>query len=289
MQPLTEEEKRIIIDKETEQPFSGRYYHHHATGIYRCRQCGAPLYRSSDKFDSGCGWPSFDDAIPGSVCQHPDADGIRTEIVCAACGGHLGHLFRGEGFTPRNLRHCVNSASMVFESEEPNDKIPVSPAIERAIYAGGCFWGVEYMMKQLSGILRISPGYTGGSTEYPSYEEVCSGMTGHAEAVEIVFDPSKLSYETLTRRFFEIHDPTQFEGQGPDIGKQYRSEIFYTTERQKEIALHLIKELTENGYDIVTRVTKAGKFWPAETYHRNYYDRKGTRPYCHTRTKRFEK
>lgn len=280
MKPLTPEEKRVIVGKGTEAPFSGQYYNHKEAGVYRCRQCGAPLYRSADKFDSGCGWPSFDDEIPGAVKRTRDADGRRTEITCANCGGHLGHVFTGEGFTPKNTRHCVNSLSLDFQAEKPAQE-------EVAIFAGGCFWGVEYLLSKIDGVRSVEPGYIGGTKANPTYEEVCRHNTGHAEAVRVRFDPSKVSYETLAKRFFEIHDPTQAGGQGPDIGDQYRSEIFYTTPEQQQTAEKLIAQLRAKGYDVVTEVTPAGTFWPAEDYHRNYYQRKGTQPYCHGYTKRF--
>ena len=256
MKPLTPEEERVIVRKGTEAPFSGKYYLHDEDGTYRCRRCGAPLYRSQDKFDAGCGWPSFDDEIPGAVRREPDADGRRTEILCAKCGAHLGHVFTGEGFTAKNTRHCVNSLSLDFvpvavptvpvtdpaaaSAEKPENtssaEPPKSVQTERAIFAGGCFWGVEYMLGKVDGVKSIRSGYIGGHTENPTYEQVCSHKTGHAEAVEVEFDPSKVSYETLARLFFEIHDPTQLDGQGPDLGDQYRSEIFYTTPEQKEVA-----------------------------------------------------
>ena len=278
MKRLTAEEKYVIEDKGTERPYSGKYYDFKEAGTYTCKKCGAELYKSSDKFDSGCGWPSFDDEIKGAVKRVPDADGKRTEIICAKCGGHLGHVFEGEGFTDKNTRHCVNSISLEF-----------TPATKEqsAIFAGGCFWGVEHLMQQQSGVVSVESGYIGGKTENPTYEEVCKKNTGHAEAVKVVYDPTKVDYETLAKLFFEIHDPTQMNRQGPDIGEQYRSEVFYANDAQKEIAQKLIAELKAKGYDVKTKVTKATTFYPAENYHQDYYDKKGTQPYCHSRVKRF--
>lgn len=273
-------EKHVIIDKGTEKPFTGKYYDFNEKGTYVCKRCDAPLYHSADKFEASCGWPSFDDEIKGAVKRIPDADGTRTEIVCANCGAHLGHVFLGEGFTDKQTRHCVNSISMEFIPAEKEK-------LETAIFAGGCFWGIEYYMKKIPGVLTVESGYIGGTSENPSYEDVCRKNTGHAEAVRILFDASKTDYETLAKAFFELHDPTQSDGQGPDIGNQYRSEVFYLNPGQKEIAERLIAQLRAKGYSVVTKVTSATKFWVAEDYHQNYYNRKGTLPYCHGYTKRF--
>lgn len=279
---LTPDEERVIVHKGTELPSSGKYYLNKEAGLYRCRRCDAPLFRSSDKFDSGTGWPSFDDEIEGAVRQIPDADGRRTEIVCAKCGAHLGHVFFREGMTNKNVRHCVNSISLSFKPES-------KPAVvtQKAIFAGGCFWGVEYHFKKVKGVLVVKSGYTGGVIDNPSYKQVCSGKTGHAEAVEVEFDAALVSYETLAKLFFEIHDPTQRNRQGPDIGTQYRSAIFYTDEEQKNVAEQLIGELRSKGYHVVTSVEKAGIFWYAEEYHQGYYQKTGHQPYCHIYQKRF--
>jgi len=280
---LTTDEINVIIDKGTERPWTGEYVDHKEKGIYTCKRCDAALYKSKNKFDSNCGWPSFDDEIEGAVKRVPDADGRRIEIVCANCDGHLGHVFEGEKFTEKNIRHCVNSISLNFEHK---DKI-LKPKTDTAIFAGGCFWGVEYLMLKEPGVISTTVGYTGGKSKNPTYEEVCSGRSGHIEAIKIVFDPKKTSYETLAKLFFEIHDPTQVDRQGPDRGEQYRSEIFYLNDEQKKIALSLIEILESKGYDIATKVTKASEFWKAENYHQDYYKNNGALPYCHAYTKRF--
>lgn len=283
LRPLTADERHIIIDKGTEAPFSGKYCKFDGVGSYLCRQCGTPLYRSSDKFDSGCGWPSFDDQIQGAITQTPDPDGRRTEITCAKCSAHLGHIFTGEQFTAKNSRHCVNSLSIEFE---PSPIVSVN-ATDTAIFAGGCFWGVEHLMRKQIGVIDITSGYTGAAKENPTYQEVCTGATGHAEAVRVVYDPAKISYRQLATLFFEIHDPTHIDRQGPDLGNQYRSEIFYLNSDQKSTAEELIEILKSKGYKVATRVTAASKFYPAEQYHQQYYSGKGTEPYCHLYTPRF--
>jgi len=280
---LTEEEQRVILDKDTEMPFTGKYYNYDGNGTYLCKRCNAPLFKSTDKFESNCGWPSFDDEIEGAILRKPDKDGIRTEILCANCGAHLGHIFEGEGFTAKNIRHCVNSISMNFVPVEIN----VPQKLERAIYAGGCFWGVEYYLQKRKGVVSTTVGYIGGHTKNPTYEEVCSHTTGHIEAVEVYFNPDSVSYEQLTKLFFEIHDPTQVDRQGPDVGEQYKSEIFYMNNYQKQIAEDLIKQLKDKGYNVVTKLSPVTEFYPAEKYHQDYYQHKGSQPYCHFRQKRF--
>ncbi len=280
LKTLTKKEKRVIINKGTETPFSGDLLTEKREGTYTCHQCGAALYYSTDKFDSGCGWPSFDDEIPGAVLRIPDADGRRTEIVCANCKAHLGHVFLGEKFTEKDTRHCVNSISMDFTP----GKLDVE---ERAVFAGGCFWGVEYYMQKIDGVKSVLSGYTGGHTENPSYQDVSYKNTGHYEAVEITFDPKIVNFETLAKKFFEIHDPTQKNGQGPDIGKQYRSAIFYQDKEQETISKKLIGQLKDSGYKVATKLLPVAQFFKAEEYHQDYYFRKGSLPYCHAYVKRF--
>ena len=272
-------EKKIIIDKGTERSFAGKHLKNKDKGTYSCRNCGADLYKSDDKFESNCGWPSFDDEIDGAVKRTLDADGRRTEITCAKCGGHLGHVFEGEKLTDKNLRHCVNSVSLDFT---PADWKP-----KKAYFAGGCFWGVEYYMQKLPGVISVVSGYSGGTVENPTYQQVCTGKTGHLEVVEVKYNPYKVTFEELAKRFLETHDPTQSNGQGPDIGSQYISAIFYSTDEEQKIANHLLDILRKKKIKPATKVIKFDKFWKAEDYHQDYYNRKGSLPYCHSYKKLF--
>jgi len=158
---------------------------------------------------------------------------------------------------------------------------------ETAIFASGCFWGTEYMFQKEDGVLDTQVGYTGGSIPNPTYQQVCTGATGHAEALQVTYDPTKTNYEKLARLFFETHDPTQVNGQGPDIGEQYRSAIFYKSEEQKGVAEKLIGILKDKGLKIATQVVPAKIFYPAENYHQSYYQKNGKLPYCHSYRKLF--
>ncbi len=275
---LTPEEEYVIIHKGTEKPFSGEYYDFFEKGVYVCKRCNTPLFLSKDKFKSYSGWPSFDDAIEGAIKRVQDKDGIRVEIVCANCDAHLGHVFENEGFTEKNLRYCVNSISLLFIPEKN---------LRRSYFAGGCFWGVELLFQQKYGVILATSGYMGGRVENPTYKDVCSGQTGHYETVEVTYDPLKVSYEELVKYFFEIHDFTQENGQGPDIGQQYQSVIFYNDENEKNIVSGIIDTLKKKGYEVATILKPVTKFFVAEDYHQDYYLKNNKKPYCHIHKKIF--
>lgn len=279
---LTPFQKHILLDKGTESAFTGRYIDAVNEGSYLCRQCGKALFRADNQFSATCGWPSFDADLMNTVKRLPDADGRRTEIVCASCDGHLGHVFEGENYTDKNTRHCVNSVSIEFVHD--NTVLET----EEAIIAGGCFWGVEFLLKQLQGVLLTEVGYIGGELAEPTYEDVCRKTSGHIEALRVVFDPARVSYEQVLQRFFEIHDFSQADGQGPDIGPQYLSAVFYHTPEQQVVAKTVLADLRVRGFEVATQLYPVVTFWPAEDYHQDYYLKTGKQPYCHTRTVIFD-
>jgi peptide methionine sulfoxide reductase msrA/msrB len=274
---LTEEVTRIVVHGGTEAPGTGALLDNKVAGSYQCARCKSTLYRSTQKFNSGCGWPSFDDSVEGAVQHLPDPDGRRVEIRCARCDGHLGHVFVGEGFTEKNTRHCVNSLSMTF----------VAAQRAEAYLGGGCFWGVEHYLQELDGVLDAESGYMGGHLDAPSYREICSGATGHAEIVKVTFDPALISFKAVAKRFFEIHDPTQVDRQGPDRGPQYRSVVFTQGAAQAADTLELVDQLTALGFSVATKIEPAQRYWPADPNHQDYYARTGAFPYCHTPVDRF--
>ena len=280
---LNPEEVRIIENKGTEMPFSGKYDGFYQAGVYNCRKCNTPLFSSTDKFDSGSGWPSFDDTLKGAVREVSDADGRRVEIVCNTCGGHLGHVFDGEQITPKSTRHCVNSVSLDFQPVTNDNKY------KKAYFASGCFWGTEYWLQKAEGVFDADSGYMGGHVKHPTYREICGKKTGHLETVEVNYDPKIISFETLTKLFFETHNPEQMNGQGPDIGPQYLSAIFTNDSQEEETATQLINELESKGMNIATMLKDANEhiFYKAEHEHQNYYKLRNSTPYCHSYTKRF--
>ena len=272
----------VLRNKATESPYSCEFHDKVQVGSYLCRGCGAVLFRGDQQFVASCGWPSFDTCCEDAVVECDDVDGYRTEILCRQCDGHLGHVFRGEGYTARDQRYCVNGLSLEFVADKQVQQT------QEAIIAGGCFWGVEALMGELPGVLITEVGYTGGHVPEPDYDTVCHEDTGHLEALRIVFDPQQCSYEALLKRFFEIHDPTQLDQQGPDRGTQYRSAVFYYDEQQYQVAHSLMEALRRLGYDVVTDLLPVSVFWPAETYHQGYYEKQGGAPYCHVYQPRFE-
>ena len=296
---LSPEQFAVTQQCGTEPPFRNAYWDNHKPGIYVDVVSGEPLFSSLDKFDSGTGWPSFTRPVASTdIVEKKDM--VRTEVRSKQADSHLGHVFDDGPGDKGGLRYCINSASLRFVPVEKMevegfgaylepfvkagllktsaastaaDKTSTTAKHETAILAGGCFWGMEEILRKIPGVIETTVGYSGGTAKNPTYQQICTGRTGHAEAIQVVFDPAKLSYEQLLGYFFRMHDPTTLNQQHNDIGTQYRSAIFYTSDEQKQTAERVKAQVDKSGKwkrPLTTEVTKASEFYPAEDYHQKY-------------------
>ena len=298
---LSAEQFAVTQQCGTEPAFRNAYWDNHKPGIYVDVVSGEPLFSSLDKFDSGTGWPSFTQPVKGTdiVEKKDSAFGmVRTEVRSKMADSHLGHVFDDGPADKGGLRYCINSASLKFIPVEEMDQagygqyldpfvkagLIKAPLHETAVLAGGCFWGMEEIIRKIHGVIKTTVGYTGGTTANPTYEDVCTGGTGHAEAIQVEFDSARMSYESLLDYFFRMHDPTTLNRQHNDVGTQYRSAIFYTSEGQKQTAERVKARWDKSGKfirPITTEITAATKFYSAEDYHQKYLAKNPGGYTCH--------
>ncbi len=285
---LTPEQYHVTQECGTEPPFQNEYWNNHSEGLYVDIVSGEALFSSKDKFDSGSGWPSFTKPLEPNIVEKKDTTHgmTRVEVRSKNADSHLGHVFPDGPRDRGGLRYCINSASLRFipveklEAEGYGEYLPhfgrqqSVAKQEVAVLAGGCFWGMEDILRKIPGVLETEAGYTGGWLKNPKYDDTHDSKSGHAEAVRVVFDPSKVSYaELLERWFFRMHDPTTANRQGNDVGTQYRSAIFFTSDAQQKTALEAKARVDKSGFwkkPIVTEVTAASTWYPAEEYHQDY-------------------